>query len=110
METENKIQELQVLESNLQNFLAQRQTIQMEINEVENALEELKNYKDEIFKLVSGMLIKTEKEKILSELKEKKKMADTKMQAIEKQEKLVEKRAFELKKEIDGISSGKTKK
>lgn len=110
MDINNKIQELQVLESNLQNFLAQRQTIQMEINEIENAFEELKDYKDEIFKLVSGMLIKTEKEKILAELKEKKRVADTKITAIEKQEKLVEKRAFELKKEIESGAKAKEKK
>lgn len=105
-----KIQELQILENNLQNFLSQRQNFQMELNEVENALQELKDYKDEIYKLVSGMLIKTEKEKVLAELKEKKKILQTKIEAVEKQEKLIEKRSEELKKEISNNSAVKTKK
>ena len=105
-----KIGELQTLESNLQSFLAQRQSIQMEINEIENALEELKDYKDEIFKMVSGMLIKTKKEKIISELKEKKEITEKKVEAIEKQEKILEKGAAELKKEIYNHSAEVRKK
>ncbi len=105
-----KIQELQILENNLQNFLSQRQNFQMELNEIDNALQELKDYKDEIYKLVSGMLLRTDKDKILAELKEKKKITETKVLAIEKQEKLLEKRADELKKEISSIASGKAKK
>lgn len=110
MDADNKIEELKVLESNLQSLLTQRQSFQMEINEVDNALEELKDYQDEIYKLVSGMLIKTNKEKIVAELKEKKKMSESKRDAVEKQEKILEKRAETLKKEINALSFSKNKK
>jgi prefoldin beta subunit len=110
MEIDNKMSELQAIESNLQNFLSQRQSLQMEINEIENAVEELKNYNDEIFKMISGMLIKTEKEKITEELKEKKKIIEMRLGAIEKQEKILEKRVEELRKEINSSSSLKAKK
>jgi chaperonin cofactor prefoldin len=38
--THKKIEELRILESQLQNFLIQKQSIQLEINEINNALEE----------------------------------------------------------------------
>ena len=43
-----KIEELQLIETHLRNFLAQRQTLQMELNEIENAYEEVEKGKGDM--------------------------------------------------------------
>lgn len=107
-ETGKKIEELQVLENQLQNFLAQKQTIQVEMNEVENALAELKDTEDEVYKMTSGFLIKSKKENIEKELAEKKKVFKMRMDSIEKQEKLIDKDVSKLREEVNkSVSSQK---
>tara|TARA_Y100000310_G_scaffold10531_1_gene11221 strand:+ start:105 stop:455 length:351 start_codon:yes stop_codon:yes gene_type:complete len=102
-ETTQKIQELQILEQNLQNFLAQKQAIQSELNETLNALEELKNSGDEAYKIVSGIMIKSDKKTLSTELEEKKKLLDLRVSSIEKQEALIEKKALSLKEEVTKV-------
>jgi len=99
-EKESKIEEIRILEANLQGILAQRQGLQMEINEIDNALSELRDYKDDAYKVVSGIMIKTKKEDLTKELEEKKRMVEGKISAIEKQEKVLSKRAAELQGKI----------
>ena len=97
-----KIEEIQVLEHHLQNLLAQKQSIQIELNEINNAIEELKKSDDEVYRIISGMMLKSDKKKLEKELLEKKKLAEMKIESIEKQEKLVENKSDELKKETSG--------
>jgi prefoldin beta subunit len=68
-----KIHELQNLEQNLQSMMVQKQSVQMELNEALNATEELKNSSGDVFKIVSGMMIKSERVTLQKELDEKKK-------------------------------------
>jgi len=97
---DKKIEELQHLESHLQNFLMQKQAVQIELNEIDNALREIKNSSDELYKMVSGVMIKSTKEKLNKELEEKKKIAEMKLASIEKEEKNLEKSSLTLRKEI----------
>ena len=92
-----KIEELRVLENQLQGFLMQKQAIQMELNEIDNALGEIKDSDGEVYKVVSGVMLKSEKKKLEKELGEKKKIAEMKIEAIEKQEKFLEEKARKLK-------------
>ena len=100
-DTSKKIEELQALESHMQGFLAQKQAIEMELNEINNAIEELKNSGDEVYKVVSGIMIKSAKDKINKELGEKKKMLEMRIGELEKQEKLLEKNASDLREELN---------
>ncbi len=102
-ETNKKIEELQLLENHLQNFLVQKQAMQMESNEIENALEELKTSGDEIYKITSGFLIKSDKKNVMKELEEKKKLVSMRIEAMEKQEKLIDKDVRKLREEINKI-------
>ena len=45
-EQNKKIQEMQILEQNLQNFLLQKQAFQMELSETQSALKEIENSGD----------------------------------------------------------------
>lgn len=108
-ETSSKIQELQSLEQQLQNFLMQKQSMQVESNESANALNEVKKADDEIYKIVSGIMIKIDKNTTIKDLEEKVKVLDLRITSIEKQEKLIEERAEKLRKEINDAVSKKTK-
>lgn len=99
-ETAKKIQELQILEQNLQTFLMQKQTIQVELNEILNALTDLKKSDDEVYKLVGGLVLKSDKTVLTQELEEKRKIFDLRVSTIEKQEKILEEKAEKLKKEV----------
>ncbi|MBI2451832.1 prefoldin subunit [Candidatus Pacearchaeota archaeon] len=100
-ETNEKIEELRMIEGQLQNFIAQKEAFSNEMNEVNNAIEELKSSDDEVYKISSGIMIKSTKEKLNKELKEKNKLLEIRINSLEKQEKLLEKRTSELRKEID---------
>ena len=95
-DTQQKIQELQVLEHNMQNLLMQKQAFQMEINETANALDELKNTNEDVYKMVGSIMIKGDKEKIIKELGDKKNVLDLRMESLDKQEKLIESKAKEI--------------
>lgn len=97
---QEKIEVLRGLEMQLEHMLMQRQTIQIELNESLNALEEVKKTNDNVFKILSGVMIRVEKANALKELEEKKKLAEMKVNSFEKQEKLLSEKAETLRKEI----------
>ncbi|NCO11014.1 prefoldin subunit beta [Candidatus Pacearchaeota archaeon CG_4_9_14_0_2_um_filter_39_13] len=105
--TQSKIQELQNLERNLQMLMGQKQAIQMEIAETENALEEIKNSSSDIYKLSGTIMLKADKEKTIKELEEKNKLMELRLSSIEKQESILESRAEGLKKETQKLAEDK---
>jgi prefoldin beta subunit len=109
-ETSEKIGELQVLERNEQALLAQKQSVQIELNEVSNALQEVKTTKDEVYKTIAGVMLKVGKDAMLKELEEKKKILEMKLSSVEKQEKLIEERSEKLKNEINSSLKNNNKK
>ena len=104
-ETNSKIEELQILQQQLQTILAQKQNIQIELQEIENALEELKNADDEVYKVFSGIMIRSEKKILSQDLEEKKKMIEMKIDSMEKQEKKLEKSVESISAEINKAMS-----
>ena len=105
-ETTKKIQELQILEQNLQALSIQKQTFQIELTEVLNALSDLKKSGEEVYKIVGSLMVRSNKADLASDLEEKKKIFELRISSIEKQEKLLEEKAEKLKKEITNFVSG----
>jgi prefoldin beta subunit len=99
-EIAKQIQELQVLEQNLQNFMAQKQLIQLELNETNTALEELKKASGDVYKVFSGIMIKADKEKLSKDLGDKRKLLELRVNSLEKQEKIIESKVEELRKKV----------
>lgn len=99
-ETQEKIQELQSYEHTLQNLLMQKQAFQFESNETENAIGEVSKSKDEVFKIVGSVMIKTDSEKVLKELKQKLEHLSIRLNSIEKQESELTKRMDSLRDEV----------
>ncbi len=99
---EQKIQEMQILEQKLQNTLFQKQAFQMEFAETNSALEEIEKAKDDVFKIIGQLMIRSEKSKIKEELLEKRKILELRTKAFEKQE-------ISLTEQLDKLREGLTK-
>lgn len=100
-QTQEELQELQILEQNLQNILLQQQAFQMELNETEFALSELSKSSEDVYKIVGNIMIKSKKDDLKKELDEKIKLLNLRLKSIEKQEHLLREKAEKLKQELE---------
>ena len=99
-ETAKKIQELQLIEQNFQNFLLQKQAFQLELNETALALEELKSSDKDVYKIIGQVMMKTTKEDLEKDLKGKKEILELRFKNLEKQEGVLKERLEKLRAEI----------
>ena len=100
MKDNKKIQELQLLEQSLQNFLIQKQQFQAQLMESENALQEIKNTKDKVYKILGSTIIETNKENLEKELNEKIKISNLRIKSLEKQETELKEKTEKLQQEV----------
>jgi len=98
--TQEKIQEIQILEQNLHNLILQKQAFQMELNETENALSEVEKTKEDVFKVISNLMIKTDKSKLKEELGRKKDLLNLRLKSISSRENEFSKQLEVLRTEI----------
>ncbi len=96
------LEELQMIEQGLQNLSMQKQVFQMELIETTNALEELKKLKvkDEIFKIVGTLMIKSNKEDMEKELTRKKDLLNLRITSIEKQEESLKEKLIDAREDV----------
>ncbi len=100
-ETEEKLQQLQMFEQNLQNFIVQKQTLQMQLAEIENALGELEKSTTS-YRIIGNIMVMSPKEEITKDITQKKEMAELRIKTIEKQEQMIRERAQKLQNEVLG--------
>ena len=98
-ETEQKINQLQMFEQSLQNFLGQKQQFQLQLVEVESALNELDNT-EKAYKIVGNIMVETDKNELKKDLQSKKEVLELRIKTMEKQETQVRERASKLQSEI----------
>ena len=101
-EVQEKIQELQILEQGLQNIAMQKRAFQIEFNEAETALKEVDKTKDDVFKIVGQIMLKSKKQDVKKELEEKKKLLELRLKSIEDQEKQISSDLEKTRQEIIG--------
>ena len=99
MEQEEKIRQLQLIEQNLQNMLVQKQSFQIQLMELESALNEIEGVK-EAFKIVGNIMISTKKAELSKDLGERKETTELRIKSIEKQENELRTRASALQKDV----------
>lgn len=99
-ETQESIQELQSLEQNYQAMSMQKQAFQIEVNEAENALQEIGKTKDEVYRITGQVMLRASKEEIERELKEKIQVLGLRLKSIEKQESLLREKIEKLRQEL----------
>ena len=98
-ETQEKINRLSMMEQSLHQVLAQKQQLQSQLLEIESALEESEGT-DKVYKIIGNIMISSDKEKIKTELEEKKKLIEVKLNSLEVQEKKIADRTKDLQKEV----------
>ncbi|MBW3018188.1 prefoldin subunit beta [Candidatus Woesearchaeota archaeon] len=98
-ETQAKIQQLQILEPSVQNLNVQKQQFQMQLTEIESALEEIKG-KDSAYKIVGNVMISKKVKDIEVDLNSKKELIEVRINSLEKQENKVKEKIGALQKEV----------
>ncbi len=98
-ETQQKIQQLQLMEQSMQQFLIQRQNFQSQLAEIDSALKELKNSK-EAYKIIGNIMVLSDNEELEKELTSKKETAELRIKTLEKQEQKLRERAEDMQKQV----------
>ncbi len=77
----------------------QRQQFQVQLNMITSALEEIKNT-NQAYKIIGGIMVATDKEKLTKKLIEKKDMFDLRIKNLEKQEERLNQKTEEAQKKV----------
>lgn len=98
---------LQDLQEQLRAIVLRKQQIELELREVERALKETEGLSNDvpIYKSVGALLFKTEKEKVVKELGERKEELELRIKTLERQESRVKQQLEELRKSILSYTS-----
>jgi len=100
-ETQQKIQELQMMEQGFQQLLMQKNAFSMEANETDFIITEVEKTKGEVSRIIGNqVVIKTTKEEILADMKKKKELIDTRMKTIDEQEKEFSEKIEAVREEV----------
>lgn len=98
-EMQEKINKLSMMEQSLQSFLAQKQTFQAQLLEIDSALDEIKKT-DKAYKIIGNVMVASDKESLEKELVQKKELAELRIKTIDKQEEKMREKASELQSEV----------
>jgi len=87
-QVQEQLMKLQQAQQSLQSLLAQKQQLEIEKAETDKALEELKKASDgdAVYKHAGTVLIRSTKDALISELEERKELANTRTTVLQKQE------------------------
>ena len=87
-QVQERLVKMQRLQQTLQSILAQKQQVNVESSETEQALSELQKMTDEavVYKAMGTILVKTERTRMISELTERKDLLSTRVTVLQKQE------------------------
>jgi prefoldin beta subunit len=87
-QVQQRLLRLQQLQQTLQAVLTQKQQLELELTEVEQALSELGNLTENavIYKSIGSLLVKSKKSKVTTELNERKELFNMRISVLGKQE------------------------
>jgi prefoldin beta subunit len=87
-QVQERLLRLQQLQQTLNSVLGQKQQVELEIAEIDQATNEVQNLGDDaiIYKATGSLMVKAEKAKITTELAERKDLLNTRVTILAKQE------------------------
>lgn len=93
---------LQQFQQTLQVIVSQRQQLEVENSEIDRALGELEKMPEDgvVYRSIGSLLVKSEKKKLIEELKERKELATTRINVLTKQQSRAEERVKEIQQVI----------
>ena len=107
---QERLLRLQQLQQTLQTILSQKQQVELELTEIEQALSELQKITDDttIYKAIGSLLVKAEKTKVTTDLNERKELLNMRTQVLGKQEERLRKQLKDvqtkLQKDLSPVS------
>jgi len=81
-----KLREYESMEKQLQSILLQVNQLKLQLSEIDLATKSLDNAKDDIYRSVGSIMIKTTKEDALKDLNNKKEMFEVRLASLERQQ------------------------
>ncbi len=100
-DTQRQIQEIQMYEQGFQQILMQKKSLNYELDETSYAIEELAKSEGEVFKIIANqVVVRSDKDKLLSEMKEKRELIELRLKNIEKQEQEYSTKIEEIREDI----------
>jgi prefoldin beta subunit len=99
---QERLLRLQQVQQGLQSVLAQKQQLELEMNETEQALGELTKMDEKavIYKSIGSLLVKAEKANVTTELTERKELLNTRIGVLAKQEERLRAQAKDLQSRL----------
>jgi prefoldin beta subunit len=99
---QQRLLRLQQLQQTLQGVMAQKQQLEMQLTEVEQAASELEKLTETavIYKSIGALLIKSEKDKVTTELTERKELLKMRVDVLGKQETRLRTQAKDLQEKL----------
>lgn len=99
---QEQLARLQQLQQTLQSVVTQKQQLELELNETDKALTELDKSTDEtpVYKSVGSILVKSNRQNLLTELKERKELLTTRVTVLGKQEERTRERLKEVQEKL----------
>lgn len=93
---------LQQLQQTLQSVVTQKQQVDLEMNETDKALTELEKSTDDtpVYKSVGSILVKSTRQTLLTELKERKELLSTRVTVLGKQEERTREKLKEIQEKL----------
>jgi len=101
-QVQQRLLRLQQLQQTLQTVLTQKQQLELEFTEVDQALSELEKLADAavIYKSIGSLLIKSEKSNLTTELNERKDFLKTRIDVLGKQEERLRSQVKDLQSKL----------
>jgi prefoldin beta subunit len=78
----------------------QKQNFQIQITEIDNALEEISKSKGEVYKIIGPIMVSSDKKKIEEDLKSKKEVMSIRLSNLEKQENKIKEEATAIQSDV----------
>jgi prefoldin beta subunit len=104
------LSQIQTQNQILQNIVLQKQTLELQKKELDNALEEVEKSKDDLFRAIGPVLVKMTKAELKKDLEETKEQFDVKIATFEKQEKKISEQLKEAQAKIQEFINAGSKK
>jgi prefoldin beta subunit len=101
-QVQQRLLRLQQLQQTLQGVLTQKQQLELELNEVEQALSELEKLTDAavIYKSIGSLLVKSKRTKVTTELNERKELLNMRISVLGKQEERLRTQVKDLQEKL----------
>ena len=99
---QERLLRLQQLQQTLQSILGQKQQVEFEVTEIDQALNELQKLTDDavIYKAAGSLLMKSERTKVITELTERKELLNTRVTVLGRQEERTRERLKDMQEKL----------